>query len=154
MNRLPYAIIVILAGALAYSMWQHNLPVDAPVNQWVPAKPAKPVKVSELPKEYQKHKVLAATKCEPDIREHTIITIADPVTGEVTTLDRKEPYRLLAAESRFEARIIYGYRGTERMARLSGSWDAIQIMGWHLGLSGSLDQDFQHMAGISLSRQW
>ena len=150
--ELAYALIVILVCALAYTIWKHSLPVDAPVNQWVPAKESK--RDLKLPEQYKKHKVLASTKCTPDIREHTIVTIADPVTGEITTLDRKEPFRWLVAESRKEFRLSYGYRGSERIARLTGTFDMVQVKGIHLGLMGSLDSDFQRMAGVSLAYRW
>ncbi len=168
-------IILIACLALMVGIWYHFKPVSQPVGEYHPALIAPEVKLIpkitihpkalqvyapiatahlKLPESMRNQSVIAATEVISDLHPHEVVSLVDPLTGEVTNLDRKMPYKFLAAESVKEVRLSYGWRGTEKMARLSGSWDVLAVKGWHLGATGSLDGDAQHYIGASVAYRW
>ena len=171
-------IAEILAGILALAaiviLWNRQTPAPAPVDTWTPAKTAPEVKY--IPKEIIKIKevivyrdvakekldlpaeikndpkvhVATSVVIEPSDRRTNITTLLNE-SGEFTTYQKSLPYPWFKFEDTKRITIIQGWRDTQSMTRLSGSWELLQTKAFHWGVNGSIDLDGQKMVGASVS---
>jgi hypothetical protein len=81
-------------------------------------------------------------------------TVFDDHSGQSTILVKRDPYPWIAAEQTGEVRVSYGFRGMQKMARITATEDFISIKGINLGVVGSLDMDGQHFLGAGISYRW
>ena len=181
MNWKP-AAVGILAVLLAAVTWFYFRPQPAPVSTPVLAQPSKavshvgteiltmPVKVYKpeakkllnLPQNVTsdpaKH-VAASSTIKPDDHPHTVSTVIDDKTGEVTTYDVREPLPWLAVNSHGEAGIGYGMkyspgRGFGPMARIVVRQDLLNIKAARVSVQGTLDQDGSAFGGVFVTATW
>lgn len=175
------AAVVTLAASLA--VWWHFRPQPAPVSVPVIATPSKavssvgtetvtmPVKVYKpeakkrlnLPKSLQmdsaKH-VAASSTIKPDDHPHTVSTIIDDKTGEVTTYDTREPLPWLAVDNHGEAGMAYGIRDGQATVRLEVRQNLLDVKAVKLGVQASVDQPLagsiapSYFVGVGLSYRW
>lgn len=158
------AALTLTFGALWLKHWAEQ--PEIPVNTWVEATPAKPIKKVpkvEVPVKTGKVKVYkeeskAKLKLPEDIFEdkskqvvdsarveasdhpHTVISVVDTDDGEVQTYVRKEPLPLLAWDTRGEIGIYAGIKNGEPTARLEAKQGVFQVKALHFGVVGSVDQ--------------
>lgn len=99
--------------------------------------------------------VLGSSKVKSDTHPHTITTVIDSTTGEVTTFDRMDKLPWLAAESRGEVRIGTGFnQDMSRVHWLRGQYDVLQVKALHAGVDGSIYSDGQKYVGLSVAWKW
>jgi hypothetical protein len=161
-------VLAILAGA-----WYYFKPKPAQTGQYVTATVAPEMKAIpkitihpkalkvyvsstklKLPDTMKNQPVIAATEVKTDLHPQTVVTTVNPDTGETTTIVRRDAYKLLQAIQTGEMRLSYGYRGTERMARLSATEYLVQVKGINLGVEVAVDSDKTTFAGIGISYKW
>lgn len=172
--RLAAAAIV---AALCVAWW-HFRPHPATVSIPVVASPSKavkdagretvtmPVKVYKaesknrlnLPKSPSEH-LAASSTVKPDDHPHTLSTVIDDKTGEVTTYDTRDPLPWVAVNDHGEAGIGYGYKfspghGFGPMARLTVRQNLLDVKAARLSLQGTLDQDGSAFAGVFVTARW
>lgn len=171
--NIKYLVGGIALIAVAVACWWAFLRVPAPVGTFAPAPVAGAVRavptqiVQGKVRVYTKpaagklgiqipdsSRVVAATTIHADPHPQTVVTSVNPETGATETGFKREPYPWLAAQQTGEVRLGYGYRGSERVARLSVTEYLVQVKGLNLGVEASLDQDGQHFAGVSVSYRW
>ena len=175
------AVAVILAASLA--AWWHFRPQPAPVSVPVIATPSKAVsgvgtetlttqvkvykaeskKRLNLPKSLQednsKH-VAASSTVKPDIYPHTVSTVIDDKTGEVTTYDTREPLPWLSVDNHGEAGVAYGIRNGQPTVRLEVRQNLIDVKAVKIGLQASVDQPMagigatSYFVGVGLAYRW
>ena len=171
MTRTIAEILAVLAVA---GLWYYRTPAPSPVNVWKEAKTAPEVKY--IPKEVIKIKevivyrdvakekldlpaeiksdpkihVATSVVIEPSDRQTNITTLLNE-SGEFTTYQKSLPYPWVKFEDRKEVTITQGWRDTQPMTRLSGSWELLQTKAFHWGVNGSIDLDGQKMVGASVS---
>jgi hypothetical protein len=199
---------VLILVLVSVVIWDHFKPSPAPVGQWGAAETSKLVsdvmkeqlkmsktltvyapaakKKLDLPPEYQKDPkqyVLAATTLNPDYHPQTTTTLVNSETGESTTITRREPYLLIAAQQTGEIRVDYGYKRsatvetgtgnsyligigqwqtiantikmeTKRVARFTLREDLVQVKGVNLGGTLSVDSDRDGFIGVGAGYRW
>lgn len=174
------AVAVILAASLA--AWWHFRTQPAPVSVPVIATPSKPVehvgtetvtmpvkvykseskKRLNLPKSLQddpSQHVAASSTVKPDYHPHTVSTVIDDKTGEVTTYDTREPLPWIAVDNHGEAGIGYGMkyspaRGFGPVARITVRQNLLNVKAAQISLQGTLDQDGDAFAGVFVTARW
>jgi hypothetical protein len=171
MTRALAEILAVLAVA---GLWHYKTPTPAPVNVWTPAKQAPEVKYVpkevirikevivyrdiakdklDLPAEIKadpKIHVATSTQVEPNDRPINVTTLLND-KGEFSTYQKTLPHPWFKFEDRKEIRVTQGWRDTQTMTRISGSWEIANTKGFHWGLNGTLDLDGQRMYGGSVS---
>lgn len=155
---------VVLLAALGVGMYFYFKPQPAPVGVHLPAKVApeiarvatEPVELKQPLKVYKKaakaklklpdyiqkdeaQHVVAASKTANDERRHTVTTLVDSNTGEVTTLDRVDPLPWLAVNTKSEVGIFYGVKRGAQAIRIQGQQEFLQIKAVHVGVIASAD---------------
>jgi len=173
-TKLEIFAALIAAGLI----WYFAIPKPAPVNTWAQAKVApevaavptqtlqcKPVIVYvqaakqklNLPPDVKANPnqfVIGSTKVGSSLRPLTMTTVFDDHSGQSTILVKRDPYPWLAAEQTGELRLSYGFRGMQKMARMTASEDLLQIKGINLGVVGSVDMDGQTFVGAGIAYRW
>lgn len=168
----------ILLTLLTFFIWDKLTPEPAPVGQWVAATPSKVLadvpKVTIQPKSLKVYApaakkklklpdaimqddnqyVIASTTLKHDYHPQTVTTIVDSVTGESTTVTRREVYPWLAAEHTGEVRLDYGVKRTGRVGRLTLREDVLQVKAAHIGATATLDSDGDAFVGLGLGMRW
>lgn len=162
----PYRILaVVLLLSVAWTFWPRHVP---PVSVPVIAKPALPkvqketiqAKVSvykpvakkklNLPKSVQdsptKH-VVDASRVAPDFHPHTITTVLDSETGDVTTYDTKETLPWLAPGHMGGVGVFYGLKDGKPTGQVYAWHDLLQAKSLFAGVRASLDQDGTNYVG-------
>jgi len=173
-TKIIIVVFLAVAAFVVFKLWQNNT-ITSPVGTYVPATKAPEVKLIpkvtvhpkvvkvyahvavahlKLPDDMKNQEVLDATEVKSDTRPQTIVTTLNPDTGEVTTVVRRDPYKWVQAEQVGGVEISYGYRGTDRIARMTASEDLVQVKGVNLGVVASLDSDGQHFVGAAISYRW
>lgn len=169
--------VLTLGGAYLYA-WL-NKPVDIPPGVTVPAAPASEIK-HETPtvtikppsiKAYApgvkgslklpahvvsddaKH-VIASSKTANDERPHTVTTVVDSGTGEVTTYDRTDPLPWLAVNTKSEVGVFYGLKNGEQALRVEGRQELLQVKALHAGVVGTVDATRQGVDGFIGAGVW
>lgn len=177
---LPYKLGALVALIfLGYQLWAYFVPTPAPPGSTVIAIPAPELKHTPkvditIPKiavfahaakkklalpattqaDQNKH-VLDSSKVKSDTHPHTITTVIDSVTGEVTTFDRRDKLPWLAAESRGEVRLGTGFnQDLQRVHWLRGQYDVLQVKALHAGVDAAIYSDGNKYAGISIAWKW
>ena len=165
LRLVEFALFISLLAIIAAVAWKHYQQPTAPVGvpQAAIESPAMrnvPKVLVQVPKgvkAYSKPKLpggqvlIAASEVRSNPRPQIINTTLDPLTGEVTTTKQTAPYHWIEARSDKEVGISYGWRGTQPMWRIDGSWTPWQIKGWDVQLKGSLDADRQTYLGGRVS---
>lgn len=182
--NIPYklAAAATLACLLAV-LWWHFRPHPAPVSVPVIAQAAKvvsgvgrqtvtlPLKVYKpeakqrlkLPQAVQAdpaQHVAAASTVKPDTHPHTVSTVVDEKTGEVTTYDTRDPLPWLAVDSHGEAGVAYGIRDGQPTVRLEVRQNLLDLKALKLGVQASADQPVSgslspsYFVGIGVSYRW
>ncbi len=180
---IPYKVAAVAILAASLAAWWHFRPQPAPVSVPVIATPSKPVehvgtetiqtplkvykaeskKRLNLPKSLQedssKH-VAASSTIKPDFHPHTISTVIDDKTGEVTTYDTREPLPWIAVDNHGEAGVAYGIRDGQATVRLEVRQNLLDVKAVKLGVQASVDQPFagsiapSYFVGVGLSYRW
>lgn len=84
--------------------------------------------------------VVASSRTPNDERRHTVTTVLDTGTGTFATYDRAEPLPWIAVNTKSEIGVFYGFKtGGERVIRLQGQQELLQIKSIHLGAIASAD---------------
>lgn len=176
------AIAATLAALLAAGMWWHFRPRPAPVSMPVIAKVSSavsgvvrqtvtmPVKVYRpeakkklrLPQAVQNdasQHVAASSTVKPDDHPHTVSTVIDDKTGEVTTYDVREALPWLAVDTHGEAGMGYGMKftpgkGFGPVARIVARQNLLDIKAATVSLQGTLDGDGATFAGVFVTARW
>lgn len=180
---LALVVVALLAG---WQVWSRFSPGSPPVGVHVPATPAPavaalptlatPIKSGsvrtytpaakarlKLPDSVQaapQQQVIAASTVKPDSHAYTLTTLVDTDTGEVTTLQRREPLPWLARDPSGHVDLLLGYRDGGPVARLSLTQNLLQVKAWRLGVGGSITQslggrpDTEWLVGINLGINW
>lgn len=178
MNR-NIIIALALGAALAYGIAWYVRPVSIPAGITVPAIPAAEVKdepkvdvvVKSPIKAYKpgvkgslklpdsvvsdeaKH-VVASSRTAADERPHTITTVVDSATGEVTTHDRTDPLPWVAVNTKSEIGVFYGLKNGEQALRIEGRQELLQIKALHAGVIGTVDATRQGVDGFIGAGVW
>ena len=160
----------ILAVLVVAGLWYYKTPTPSPVNVWTPAKtdpevkyiPKEVIKIKEvivyrdiakdkldLPAEIKADpKIHVATSTLVDTNDHSInITTLLNENGEFSTYQKTLPYPWFKFEDVRELTLTQGWRDTQVMTRLSGTWKVAQTKGFYWGATGSIDMDGQKMLG-------
>lgn len=150
MNR--YSALAVTLAVLLAVMWWNFSPHPAPVSTQVIATPSKavsrvgteiltmPVKVYKpeakkrlnLPKSLQmdsSQHVASATKVVADDHPHTISTLINDKTGEVTTYDTREPLPLFAVSSSRHYGAYIGALDGQQAIAVMARQEALHIKG-------------------------
>jgi hypothetical protein len=98
--------------------------------------------------------VVSATVVAPDDNPLTVTTLINSDTGDTQTLIRREPKPWLALKRTGAIRLDYGFRGVNRVARLSVRQDVLQVKSFYAGVTASFDSDGQVFAGIGFEYRW
>lgn len=178
---LKDAALGLLALAVAVLLMERCVPQPAPVGQHVEAAPAPqvakvptvavptaPVKVYapaakarlKLPEEVKRdpgRHVVAATRTPADERPHTVTTVLDADTGEVTTYARAEPLPWIAAQPKTELGAFVGYRFAEPALRIEARQELLQVKALHLGAIASAEataSDVDGFVGLGVWGRW
>lgn len=166
MNRRFIEVVaaLVIGAVLAYGIAWYNRPAPIPPGVTVEATAAKEVKseskvdvVVKPPIKAYKHgvkgtlklpeivvsdeakHVVASSKTANDERPHTITTVVDSGTGEVTTYDRIDPLPWLAVNTKSEFGVYYGLKSGEQTVRIEGRQELLQIKSVHIGAIASAD---------------
>lgn len=94
-------------------------------------------------------KVLGAVRVDADIRPHTVTPVIDTKTGEVTTYDTRLALPRFAIDTRGEAGIAYGQRGSERVLRLEARQALADIKAVKIGAVANYDMPIGGGSGSS-----
>ena len=98
-------------------------------------------------------RVLSAATIPSDLHPQTVVPIIDQA-GNITIESKSEPYPWLTIKDTKEIGLSYGWRDTQRMWRLDGSWTPLQIKGANLSVKASMDEDRQIYLGGRISYSW
>lgn len=168
-----------LAAIVLIAFWYVKTPTPPPVNTWVPAKPASEVahvgteavacKQIIVYKEAAKQKlnlpapiandpnqhVIAATDVKPDEHTNTVVTVVDPLTGQSSTITRRDPYPLFAFLQKGEVRFDVGLKNAgSKVGRFTLKEDLLQIKGVNVGVNLNADTDRAYFIGGGLVYKW
>ncbi len=189
LNRGQVAILAVLAGLLAWVgigfLVSHDWRAP-PVGQHGPATPAPAVakvatvatpiqagtvrtyrpeakRALKLPEAVQaapEQQVIAASTVRPDSHAYTLTTLINTETGEVETLQRREPLPWLGRDPSGHADLLLGYRDGGPVARLSITQNLMQVKALRLGVAGSVTQSLgatagtEWLLGLNLGMTW
>lgn len=171
-------LVAILAGCLAVAIWWHFHSQPAPVSVPVIAAPSKavahvgteiiqtPLKVYKpeskkrlnLPKSLQddtsKH-VAASSTIKPDYHPHTVSTVIDDKTGEVTTYDTREPLPWFAVSSSRHYGAYIGALDGQQAIAVTARQEALHIKGVTVeGIAiGAMSQS-ERMGFVGIGISW
>lgn len=178
-------ILVLLVAGL--SLWSLVSPVGAPsVGVHVPAAPApavaqvdtvatsiqtgtvqafKPAAKArlKLPAALQaapEQQVIAASMVRPDSHVTTLTTLVDTETGEIQTLQRREPLPWLARDASGRLDLLLGQTDEGPVARLSVQQNLLQIKALRLGVAAAVTQhlgghpETDWLVGVNLGTTW
>ena len=109
-----------------------------------------PVAVRDDPGQH----VVAASRVDADLRPHTITSVLDADTGQVTTYDQAEPLPWLGITRRGEIGLAYGFRQGQPMGRLYLHQGLLDLKALRISGIAHLDQDGQWYTGISLAYRY
>lgn len=174
---LLVTLIIALVAILYVNFFQEPAPVGihveaapAPQVAKVPmvAVPAKEVqayapaakKKLKLPARIQqdeKQHVVASTRTPADERPHTVTTVLDARSGEFHTYDRADTQPWLAANTRSQVGVLYGYKNGEPAIRIEGQQELLQIKAVHLGAVASADAtagNLDTFIGVGVWARW
>ena len=104
--------------------------------------------------------VAASSTIKPDDHPHTISTVIDDKTGEVTTYDTREPLPWLQVDNHGEAGVAYGIRDGQATVRLEVRQNLLDVKAVKLGVEASIDQPLSgsispsYFVGVGLSYRW
>lgn len=173
-------VLALVTGAvLAHGIAWYNRPASIPPGVTVEAKPAAevrnetrvdvavkpPIKAYapgvkgklKLPQSVisddAKH-VIASSKTANDERPHTVTTVVDSGTGEVTTYDRTDPLPWLAVNTKSEVGVFYGLKNGEQALRVEGRQELLQVKALHAGVVGTVDATRQGVDGFIGAGVW
>lgn len=176
------ALALMLAGL---ALWNIVFPpVKAPVGVYVPAAPAlekvetvaTPIKSGtvrtyqpaakkalKLPAAIQAapaQQVIAASTVRPDTHTTTLTTLVDTETGEIQTLQRREPLPWLARDASGRLDLLLGQTDEGPVARLSVQQNLLQIQALRLGVAAAVTQhlgghpETDWLVGVNLGTTW
>lgn len=100
--------------------------------------------------------VAGAAQVASDLHPHSITTVVDKATGDVTMYDKVDPYPWLAVEQRGEIGLAYGYKystvthGAQPTGRLMANYDVLRVKALTLGVTGTLDTDRATFVGVAI----
>ena len=182
MINWKYIIAAAVTLASCAAVWWRFRPQPAPVSVPVIAQPAKAVatvgketiqaKVKVYKQEAKKRlnlpqnitsdpakHVAASSTIKPDYHPHTVSTVIDDNTGEVTTYDVREPLPWLAVNNHGEIGMGYGMKsmpgkGFGPTARIVAQQNLLDIKSATVSLQGTLDSDGEAFAGIFVTGRW
>lgn len=176
--------VLVLAG---FSLWPLVFTgVNPPVGAHVPAIPAPAVarvetvatpiktgtvqaykpaakKALKLPDSIQfdsKQSVVAASTVTPSAHAYTLTTLVDTETGEIQTLQRREPLPWLARDASGRLDLLLGVTDEGPVARLSVQQNLLQIKALRLGVAAALTQhlggtpETDWLVGLNLGTSW
>jgi len=168
-----------IAALVLIAFWYVKTPTPAPINTWVPAKPAAEVahvgteavacKTIIVYKDAAKQKldlppaiandpnqhVISATDVKPDEHTDTVVTTVDLLTGQSTTIIRRDPYPLFAFLQKGEARFDVGLKNAgSKVGRFTLREDLLQIKGVNVGVNLNADTDRAYFIGGGLGYKW
>lgn len=104
--------------------------------------------------------VVSASAVQADDHPHTITTVVNGDTGEVTTFDRRDPLPWVAVNTHGRAGIYYGIKAGVQTVRIQAQQELVQVKALHLGLIGSVDQPLgapvgvDYYAGVGVWMTW
>lgn len=181
MIRFRFWVFVILTGGTLVYAWWTLRPKYSPVSVPVIARPAikdservtiqTPIKVY-TPKAKKKAKIpqsmkddssihlVSSSSVKADTHPHTISTVVDAQTGNVTTYDVRDPLPWIAINPHGEAGIGYGWKysqgqGLHQATRLIVRQNLLDVKAAKISLQGSIDpQDREAFAGVFLTASW
>jgi hypothetical protein len=110
-----------------------------------------------LPKPVQadtKQHVVSASKVDYSLVPKTVTTVFDEDTGQFTTYQQDEQRPWVSTRDSGYATLAYGFKGSERIARLSAHQSLLQIKAVSLGATGHLDSDGDHFIGLGATYRW
>lgn len=181
------ALLVLALYLVGERVWQAFAPADRPpVGAYVPAMPAPavarvetvatPIRSGtvrtlapaakarlELPVAIQaapEKQVIAASTVPPDNHAYTLTTLIDTETGEVQTLQRREPLPWLGRDASGRLDMTLAQTDEGPVARLSATQNLLRVKAWSLGVSGAVTQhlggrtDTDWLVGINLGTSW
>lgn len=173
-SAIAVALLAILAGVW---LWWYMQPV-APTNTWEPVKQAPQVvkveKVAVHPKQVQVYapkakaklrlpdsmqanpeiQVIAATSIAASTHPQSVVTTINTDTGQSETFIREEPLPWFALRRSGELSLNIGYRGMQKITRLSITQDMFQVKAISAGVHASLDSDGQYFIGAGMTWRW
>lgn len=132
-----------------------TVPVKA-VQAYAPAAKKKLKLPPRIQQDERKH-VVAASRTPADERPHTVTTVLDSGTGEVTTYDRAEPLPWMAVNTKSEAGAFYGYRNGEPALRVEARQELLQVKALHVGAIASADataNGVDGFVGVGVWARW
>lgn len=132
---------------------------SATVRTYKPAAKAR-LKLPEAIQVAPDQQVIAASTIAPSLHAYTLTTLINTETGEVETLQRREPLPWLARDASGRVAITYAYGNEGPLVRLDAQQNLFRIKAWQAGgvasltqhLGGQPHQDW--LAGITLERRW
>lgn len=169
------ALLMILAGV---ALWFEYRPEAVPTNTWEPVKPAPQVakvdKVAVHPKQVQVYapkakaklrlpesmqahpevQVIAATAITASAHPQSVVTTINTDTGQAETFIREEPLPWLALRRSGELSLHVGYKGMQKITRLSITQDMLQVKAIAAGVHAALDSDGQYFIGAGMTWRW
>ena len=180
----PYKVVgVAMLALLLAGLWLHFRPQPAPVSVPVIATQSKPVEhvgtetiqtplkvykpeakkrlnlEKSLQEDASKH-VAASSTIKPDNHPHTVSTVIDDKTGDVTTYDTREPLPWIAVDNHGEAGVAYGIRDGQPTVRLELRQNLVDVKAVKLGVQASIDQPMagigstSYFVGVGLAYRW
>lgn len=183
MINWQYKVAAVATLAASLAAWWHFRPQPAPVSVPVIATPSKavssvgvetirtPVKVykpeakkrlnlpQNITQDASKH-VAASSTIKPDDHPHTVSTVIDDKTGEVTTYDTRGPLPWLAVDNHGEAGVAYGIRDGQPTVRLEVRQNLLDVKAVKLGVEATVDQPMSgplgssYFVGVGLAYRW
>lgn len=91
--------------------------------------------------------VLSASKVRGDDHPHTITTVLNEQTGEVTTYDRRDPLPWFALGGQKAVAIGHGFKSGKEVSWVSARADLVQVKALRLQVVGMAFSDTQWVAG-------
>lgn len=173
---LLYLVNLAALAAAGWAIWYFRVPPPAPIGQHEPAKVApqikaipktdiRPPKVMvyaqkakgklKLPEPMQADPnvhVLEATRVKADDHPHTVTTVINSETGEIQTLDRRDPLPLFAFKKSGALGLEHDF--ILRTSTLYARQDFLSIKSINVGGRLSLDSDRQLAAKVSVEWRW
>lgn len=101
--------------------------------------------------------VIAATKTPADERSHTVTSVLDVSTGEVSSYDRAEPLPWVAVSTKSEVGAFYGIKDGEPTVRIQGQQELLRIKALRMGAVATADVrrgDVDMFVGVGVWARW
>lgn len=83
--------------------------------------------------------VVSSSKIKADEHPHTVTTVLDKSTGELTTYDRKDPLPWLAVTNRTHIGAYYGLKNGQEAVRIQAQQELLQIKSLRIEAVASVD---------------